>query len=103
MGTRPTADEVISGDTMKLSVSAGDQMEDNGNRFASHAPTVDSFKKVRESLVEILRIPTISSASHNVIAYRFVSFLQHEGSDDDGEHVAGRAMQRTICHVIKRL
>uniref|UniRef100_K1Q9T4 Uncharacterized protein n=1 Tax=Magallana gigas TaxID=29159 RepID=K1Q9T4_MAGGI len=65
-------------------------MEDNGNRFASHATTVDSFKKVRESLVEIMRIPTISSASHNVIANCFVSKdgIQHEESDDDGEHGA---------------
>ncbi|XP_065943272.1 uncharacterized protein [Magallana gigas] len=84
---------------MKLSVSAGNHMEDNGNRFASHATTVDSFKKVRKSLVEIMRIPTISSASHNMIAYRFVSKdgIQHEGSDDDGEHGAGRALLRTMC------
>lgn len=98
MGTRPTADEVVSGDTVKLSVSACNQIEDNGNRFTSHATTVDSFKKVRESLVEIMRIPTISSASHNVIAYRFVSKdgIQHKGSDDDGEHGAGPEEQ---CYV----
>lgn len=81
LGTRHTAYEVISGDTVKLTVSAGNQIEDNGNLFASHATTLDSFKKFRESLVEIMWIPTISGASHNVIAYRFVSKdgIQHEG------------------------
>lgn len=84
---------------MKLSVSAGNHIEDNGNRFTTHATTVDLFKKVRESLVEIMRIRIISSASHNVISYRFVSKdkIQNEGSDDNGEYGAGRALLRTMC------
>lgn len=38
------------------------------------------------------------SASHNVLAYRFTGKdgTLHEGSDDDGEHGAGRALLNTF-------
>lgn len=101
MGTRSMADEVISGDTVKLSVSVGSQIENNW--FALYATTVDSFKKVRESLVEIMRIPTISSASHNVIAYRVVNKdgIQYEGSDNEcyvPYVIMGHKMLKSLYH-----
>lgn len=93
-GTRPTAEEVISGDQVKITVNKGKHIEDNQNRFESHATAVNSYKQVKESLIEILRLPTISSASHNVYAYRFAGSdgMVHEGSEDDGEHGAGRTL-----------
>lgn len=93
-GTRPTAEEVISGDQVRITVNKGKHIEDNQNRFESHATAVNSYKQVKESLIEILRLPTISSASHNVYAYRFAGSdgMVHEGSEDDGEHGAGRTL-----------
>lgn len=54
------------------------------------------FKYIKRALKinEILRLPTISSASHNVYAYRFAGSdgTVHDGSEDDGEHGAGRTL-----------
>ena len=59
---------------------------------------MDSFKTVRKSLLEIMRLDSIPSASHNVYAYRFTSTdgTTHKGSDDDGEHGAGRSLLNTL-------
>eukprot|EP00105_Crassostrea_gigas_P021833 XP_011441123.1 PREDICTED: protein IMPACT homolog [Crassostrea gigas] len=94
----PTAEEVISGKSVNIPVCSGNQVEDNGNRFSSHAITVESYRKVRESVIEILRLPNVVSASHNVLAYRFASKdgTIHEGSDNDGEYGAGRALLSTF-------
>lgn len=94
----PTAEEVISGDSVNIPVCSGNQVEDNGNQFSSHAITVDTYRKVRESVIEILRLPNVVSASHNVLVYRFTSKdgTIHEGSDDDGEYGAGRALLSTF-------
>lgn len=45
MRTRSTVDEVILDYTVKVTVSAGNQIKDNRNRFASHTTTVDSFQE----------------------------------------------------------
>lgn len=73
-------------------------MEDNGNRFIAHSSAVDTYKQVRRSIVEIMRVDGVPSATHNVYAYRFVSpdGTIHEGYDDNGEHVAGRQQLRTL-------
>uniref|UniRef100_K1QI45 IMPACT-like protein n=1 Tax=Magallana gigas TaxID=29159 RepID=K1QI45_MAGGI len=93
-----TGEEVIAGDSVNIPVCSDNQVEDNGNRFSSHAITVDSYRKVRESVIEILRLPNVVSASHNVIAYRFTSKdgTIHDGSDDGGEYGAGRALLSTF-------
>lgn len=98
LGQRPSADEVISGEEIKSPISAGKQIEDNGNRFTAHATPTESLKQVRGALIDIMRVPTVSSASHNVFAYRFKSNdgTIHEGADDDGEHGAGRALLRSL-------
>ena len=94
MGAIPTADELISSDAVNTEVCTGNQIEDNSNRFSTHAVTVVSFRAVRKSLIDIMRLPTVASASHNVFGYRFPSKdgSLHEGSEDDGEHSAGRAL-----------
>ncbi|XP_055999688.1 uncharacterized protein LOC130047930 [Ostrea edulis] len=94
VGSRPTADEVITPDEVNVSITSGKSIEDNGNRFLAHSTPVDSFKPVRKSLLEVMRLDSIPSASHNIYAYRFTGNdgISHEGSDDDGEHGAGRAL-----------
>lgn len=77
IGSRPTAEEIINGEEVKIAITAGKTTEDNGNRFAAHAVPVDSYKQVRRSLVEVMRSDSISSASHNIFAFRFT------GSDND--------------------
>lgn len=98
MGSRPTADEVITCDDVTKEVFSGKSMEDNGNRFVAYSTAVDSYKQVRRSIIEIMRIDSVPSATHNVYAYRFVSSdgTIHEGFDDDGEHGAGRQLLRTL-------
>nr|XP_034331360.1 uncharacterized protein LOC105331972 [Crassostrea gigas] len=98
VGSRPTADEVITCDDVTKEVFSGKSMEDNGNKFVSHSTAVDSYKQVRRSIIEIMRIDGVPSATHNVYAYRFVSSdgTIHEGFDDDGEHGAGRQLLRTL-------
>lgn len=99
VGARPTADEVITCDDVTKEVFPGKSMEDNGNRFIAHSSAVDSYKQVRRSIVEIMRVDGVPSATHNVYAYRFVSSdgTIHEGYDDDGEHGAGRQLLRTLA------
>ena len=98
LGPRPTADEVISGEEVKTVFSAGNSVEDNGNRFTGHATDATSYKQVRRSLVEVMRLEGVPSATHNVYAYRFEGQdgAIHEGSNDDGEHGAGRQLLRTL-------
>lgn len=45
-----------------------------------------------------MHLNTISSASHNIFAYRFTSpdGSTYEGSDDDGEFGAGRELLKTL-------
>ncbi|XP_062572364.1 protein IMPACT homolog [Saccostrea cucullata] len=99
VGSLPTADEVISSDVVKITVNPGKSIEDNGNRFMAHSTQVDSYKQIKRSLVEIMRIETVPSASHNVYAYRFTSSdgIIHEGSNDDGEHGAGRLLLKMLA------
>ncbi|XP_062592440.1 uncharacterized protein LOC134253871 [Saccostrea cucullata] len=99
VGSLPTADEVISSDAVKITVNPGKSIEDNGNRFMAHSTQVDSYKQIKRSLVEIMRIETVPSASHNVYAYRFTSSdgIIHEGSNDDGEHGAGRLLLKMLA------
>uniref|UniRef100_K1QFM4 IMPACT-like protein n=1 Tax=Magallana gigas TaxID=29159 RepID=K1QFM4_MAGGI len=98
VGSRPTADEVITCDDVTKEVFSGKSMEDNGNRFVAHSTAVDSYKQVRRSIIEIMRIDGVPSATHNVYVFRFVSSdgTIHEGFDDDGEHGAGRQLLRTL-------
>lgn len=98
MWSRTTADEVIICDDVTKEVFSGKSMEDNGNRFEAHSTAVDSYEQVRRSIIEIMRIDGVPSATHNVCAYRFVSsdVTIHEGFDDDGEHGAGRQLLRTL-------
>lgn len=79
---------------MKRSVNKGKRIDDNQNLFESHATSVNSYKQIKESLIEILRLPTISSASHDVYTYRFAGSdgAVHDGSEDDGKHRAGRSL-----------
>ena len=99
VGSLPTADEVITSDTVNIDVGVGKAIEDNGNRFVGHSAHVDSYKQIKRSLVEIMRIDTLPSASHNIYAYRFTSNdgTQHEGSNDDGEHGAGRSLLKSLA------
>ncbi|XP_062621835.1 protein IMPACT homolog [Saccostrea cucullata] len=99
IGSRPMADEIISGEEVKIAISTGKTTEDNGNRFAAHATPVDSYKQVRRSLVEVMRTDNTTSASHNIYAFRFTSNdgTIHEGSEDDGEHGAGRMLLKTLA------
>lgn len=98
LGSRPTAEDIITDDEVSITVNQGKSIEDNGNRFIGHAVPVESLKQVRRSIVEVMRINNITSASHNIYAYRFTSpdGSTHEGSDDDGEFGAGRALLKTL-------
>lgn len=98
IGSRPTAEEIINGEEVKIAITAGKTTEDNGNRFAAHAVPVDSYKQVRRSLVEVMRSDSISSASHNIFAFRFTGSdgTTHDGSEDDGEHGAGRLLLKAL-------
>lgn len=44
VGTRPTADEVITFDDMTKEVFLGIKVEDNGNKFNAHSTAVYSYK-----------------------------------------------------------
>ncbi|XP_048727016.2 protein IMPACT-B-like [Ostrea edulis] len=79
-------------------IHQGKQIEDNGNRFTSHATKVSSVKQVNQVLRDIFRISKVSSATHNIYAYIFTNEdgVMHEGSDDDGEHGAGRALLQKL-------
>uniref|UniRef100_K1PPU6 Uncharacterized protein n=1 Tax=Magallana gigas TaxID=29159 RepID=K1PPU6_MAGGI len=73
VGPLPAADEVISNEPVKMSISIGNTVEDNGNRFASYVSTADSSRQVRMSLSNIMKQQCVSRASHNIHAYRFKS------------------------------
>ena len=93
VGSRPTAEEIITTDEVKTAVHSGKSIE-----FIGHSVPADSFKQVRRSMVDIMRTDTVASASHNIYAYRFTSQdgSIHEGSDDDGEHGAGRSLLKAM-------
>ena len=97
---RPKACDILENfnDKSQTEIYQGKQIEDNGNRFSSHACSVSSVKQVNQGLREILRMPKVSSATHNVYAYIFTNAdgVIHEGSDDDGEHGAGRALLQEL-------
>lgn len=78
--------------------STGNSVEDNGNRFTGHGTAAVSYKQVRRSLVEVMRLDGVPSATHNVYAYRFEGQdgAIHEGSNDDREQGAGRQLLRTL-------
>ncbi|XP_052693143.1 protein IMPACT homolog [Crassostrea angulata] len=98
IGSRPTAEEIINGEEVKIAITPGKTTEDNGNRFAAHAVPVDSYKQVRRSFVEVMRSDSIASASHNIFAFRFTGNdgTTHDGSDDDGEHGVGRLLLKAL-------
>lgn len=71
-----TADEVIICKNVINEVFPGKSMEDNGNRLIVHStfnPAVDFYKKVRRSIVEIMRVYGFLRATHSVYANQFVS------------------------------
>lgn len=97
---RPSADELLdaSSDKIETKVFEGKHTDDKGNRFSSYAAEVGSVKKVNQALKKILRLPRVSSTTHNLYAYIFTNSegVTHEGSDDDGEHGGGRALLREM-------
>ncbi|XP_061185252.1 protein IMPACT homolog [Saccostrea echinata] len=99
VGSLPTADEVITSDAVKITVNPGKSIEDKGNLFMAHSTQVDSYKQIKRSLEEIMHVETVPSASHNVYAYRFTSSdgKIHEGSNDDGQHGAGRLLLKLLA------
>lgn len=82
--------KIILGETFSIPVCSSNQVENYEIRFSSHATTVDFYRTVRESNIDMLRLPNVVSASHNVFAYRFTSGdgNKHEGSGDDMGRVA---------------
>ena len=102
VGSRPTAEEIITTDEVKTAVHSGKSIEDNGNRFIGHSVAADSFKQARRSMVDIMRTDTVASASHNIYAYRFTSQdgSIHESSDDDGEHGAEAMTDNEITNAL---
>ncbi|XP_061194046.1 protein IMPACT homolog [Saccostrea echinata] len=99
IGSRPMADEIISGEEVKIAISTGKTTEDNGNRFAARSTPVDSYNQVRRSLVEVMRTENTASASHNIYAFRFSTSdgTTNEGPEDDGEHGAGRMLLKALA------
>lgn len=98
LGSRPTADEIITDDGVNTTVNPCKYVEDNRNRFFGHALSVESFKQVRKSIVEVMCSNTISSASHIIYAYRVTNpdGSTHEGSDGDGKFGAGQVLLKTL-------
>lgn len=90
---------MITNEPVKMSISTGNTIEDKGNHFASYSSSADSLRQVRMSIINIMRQQGVSSASQNIYAYRFKSSdgIIHEGSEDDGEVGAGRALLRTLA------
>lgn len=97
-GGRPQADELLVADEDTKDYASGDIIEDNGNRFEARAVQVKTQREVSKELVNLLRLPNVSTATHNVYAYRFVNQdgVNQEGSEDDDEHGAGRTLLRTL-------
>lgn len=81
LGQRISADDVTTGEEIKSPITAGKRIEDVGYRFTAHATPTESLKQA----IDIMRVPTVSSASHNVFAYLFKSNAGtiHVGADDD--------------------
>lgn len=97
-GGRPQADEILVADEDTKDYASGDIIEDNGNRFEARAVQVKTQREVSKELVNLLRLPNVSTATHNVYAYRFVNQdgVNQEGSEDNDEHGAGRTLLRTL-------
>ncbi|XP_056014725.1 protein IMPACT-B-like [Ostrea edulis] len=97
---RPKACDILEDPSDKnlSEIHQGKQIEDNENRFTSRTTKVSSVKQVNQSLRDIFRIPKVLSATHNIYAYIFTNAdgVVHEGSDDDGEHGAGRALLQEL-------
>nr|XP_034322644.1 protein IMPACT homolog [Crassostrea gigas] len=83
-------DTKIKGDKLVFTKSGNIYRDKLGQRLS--ADEVISGEEIKSP------ISAVSSASHNVFAYRFKSNdgTIHEGADDDGEHGAGRALLRSL-------
>lgn len=99
VGTRPTADEVITFDDVTKEKFLRKAIEGNGNKFIAHSTTVYSYKQLKRSIVEIMHIDGVPSATYNIYAYRFVSNngTNYEGFDNNGEHGERRQLLRTLA------
>ena len=97
-GGRPQAAEILVPDEDTKDFACGDIVEDNGNRFEARAVEINTHRDVKKSVTNLLRLPNVSSATHNVYAYRFVNQdgVVQEGSEDDDEYGAGRALLRML-------
>lgn len=76
-GGRPQADEILVADEDTKDYACGDIIENNGNRFEARAVQVKTDREVRKEVVNLLRLPNVSSATHNVHVNRFATvYLQ---------------------------
>lgn len=95
---RPQAAEILVPDKDTKDFTCGDIVEDNGNRFEARAVEINTHRDVKNSVTNLLRLPNVSSATHNVYAYRFVNQdgVVQEGSEDDDEYGACRALLQML-------
>lgn len=73
-------------------------MEKNGNRFMAHSTAVDSNQQVRRSIIKIMRINGVPSATQNGLAYHFEAptgpFIKVSMTTG---RIAGRQLLRTLA------
>lgn len=75
----------------------GEPLVDRKSTFQAHLCLVQSEPDVRSALDQLLSIPRIQRATHNMYAYRFTesNVLKHD-NDDDGEDAAGSRLAHLL-------
>lgn len=77
----------------QISTYQGDTVSEGGSTFVATIATTNSVDEARQLYKKVLRNPEISSATHNICAYRNLDPLTTKTTShwqDDGEHGAGR-------------
>lgn len=74
------------------------KQRDSGNRLTAQATPTESLKQVRGALVNIMRVPTMSRASHNVLHFdlRVMTEKFTTGRTTTGNIRTGRALLRSL-------
>ena len=75
----------------KISIFTGEILTDRKSHFQAHICKVNSKDEIKNALSTLLQNSKVAAATHNIVAYRYVSSsgVLVQDYDDDGETKAG--------------
>lgn len=86
-----TSERVVPVSSRMQVFSSENELVDRKSMFVAHVAAINDKDQVEQVMNQLLEVPRIAKATHNIMAYRYTTSdgILHQDYDDDGESAAG--------------